>query len=227
MSEILPNLHWIEGRASNVYLWVGRESLTLFDTGMRGDADKILDYVTRIGRHSTDLSTILITHADPDHAGSAARIQARTGAAVYAGKETTSYITKGLAPPHMPGWVKFLMDRFFKYPPVPETAVRPIAEGQPLADLDDWQVLATPGHTMDHHAFYNQQQGILIAGDALNTRKGRLNCSEKRITADMAAAQQSARKLLRLTPAVFACGHGRPSLDHSAGEVMMLDRALV
>jgi hypothetical protein len=42
----------------------------------------------------------------------------------------------------------------------------------------------------------------------------------------MDAARASARRLLRLTPAVIACGHGRPFTDHSAGDVMMLDRAL-
>lgn len=226
MSEILPNLHWIEGRASNIYLWIGEDGLALFDTGMAGDADKILDYVAKIGRHSTDLNAILITHADMDHAGGAARLHARTGAPVYAGKETAGYIKDGLSPPHLPKWVQFLMDRFFKYPPVPTTAVRQFTAGGSLPELEDWQVLASPGHTMDHHSFYNQRHGILLAGDALNTRRDRLNCSEKRATADMAAARQSARRLLRLTPAVIACGHGRPFTDHSAGDIMMLDRAL-
>lgn len=98
MSEILPNLHWIKGRASNVYLWMGEDRPALFDAGM--------------------------------------------------------------------------------------------------------------------------------PGDALNTRRDRLNCSEERISADIDAARQSARRLLRLTPAVIACGHGRPFLEHSAGDILMLDRAL-
>jgi glyoxylase-like metal-dependent hydrolase (beta-lactamase superfamily II) len=226
MSEILPNLHWIKGRASNVYLWMGEDRLALFDTGMPGDADRILDYVSKIGRTPTDLSTILITHADIDHAGAAAGIQARTGAAVYAARETAGYLKKGQSPPHMPGWVQFLMDRFFTFKPLPESAVHIIAEGDPLPDLEDWRVLASPGHTTGHHSFYNPRQGILIAGDALNTRRDRLNCSEERISADVDAARQSARRLLRLTPAVIACGHGSPFLEHSAGDILMLDRAL-
>ena len=226
MTDLLPNLHWIEGRASNVYLWIGETGLALFDTGTPGDVDRILDYIKKIGRNPAELSTILITHADLDHAGGAAAIQARTGAVVYAGKETAAYMKQGKSPPHMPRWIQFLMDRFFKYHPVPETATRYITEGQPLADLDDWQVLASPGHTMDHHAFFNRREGILMAGDALNTRKDRLNCTPERISADMDAARTSARRLLRLTPAVIACGHGSPFLEHDAGDIMMLDRAL-
>jgi glyoxylase-like metal-dependent hydrolase (beta-lactamase superfamily II) len=226
MTELLPNLHWIQGRASNVYLWIGETNLALVDTGMPGDADRILDYIRKIGRNPADLSAILITHADIDHAGAAAAIQARTGAALYAGKQTAAYLNQGKSPPHMARSIQFLMDRFFKYRPVPETAIQHMAEGWLLPDLEDWQVLASPGHTMDHHSFFNQREGILLAGDALNTRKERLNCTPERISADMDAARESARKLLRLTPAVIGCGHGHPFLAHSAGDIMMLDRAL-
>lgn len=226
MTEILPDLHWIEGRGSNLYLWTGAAGLALFDTGMSGDVDAILNYINKIGRSPTDLTTILITHADTDHAGGAAAIQAQTGATVYAGKETAALITSGKSPQHLPWLIQFFIDHFMKYKPVPESAVRHIAEGRPLPDLEDWQVVASPGHTLDHHSFYNLRKGILIAGDALNTRGGRLNLTEKRATADMDAARKSARRLLQLTPAVIACGHGKPSLDHSAGDVMALSRKL-
>lgn len=226
MSEILPNLHWIEGRASNMYLWVGETGLALFDTGMPGDADRILDYLAKIGRTAADLSIILITHADIDHAGSVAEVQSRTGAVVYAARETVDYLKRGQSPPHMPGWVQFLMNRFFTYKALPDSVIRIVAEGEPPAGLEDWQVLASPGHTMGHHSFFNPRQGILIAGDALNTRRDKLNCSPARISADMDAAKASARRLLRLTPAVIACGHGKPLIGHSAGDILMLDRAL-
>ena len=118
------------------------------------------------------------------------------------------------------------MDRFLKYTPVPKSAIQHIAEDEPIPELESWQILATPGHTMEHHSFFNLRQGILIAGDALNTRKDRLNCTPPRITADMTAARKSARRLLRLTPIVIACGHGKPFLDFSANDIMKLDRQL-
>jgi glyoxylase-like metal-dependent hydrolase (beta-lactamase superfamily II) len=72
------------------------------------------------------------------------------------------------------------------------------------------QALATPGHTLDHFSFYHPATGVLFAGDAVNTRNGRLQHTPRRITADQTAADRSARRLLALAPAVFACGHGTP-----------------
>ena len=98
MTEILPDLHWIEGRASNIYLWVGETGLVLIDTGMPGDVDRIFNYIEKIGRHTTDLQAILITHADIDHAGGAAAIQARSGAPIFAAKETAEHLITGRSP---------------------------------------------------------------------------------------------------------------------------------
>jgi glyoxylase-like metal-dependent hydrolase (beta-lactamase superfamily II) len=61
---------------------------------------------------------------------------------------------------------------------------------------------------------------VFFAGDALNTRNGRINPSPKRITADREAANQSAIRLLQLTPAVLACGHGAPLTNHSSQDLM-------
>jgi len=82
--------------------------------------------------------------------------------------------------------------------------------------------MATPGHTPDHHSFYCPTRGLLFAGDALNTRNGRLQRTPKRITANQQQANQSARKLLELTPATFACGHGSPMQNHSSEDIMQL-----
>lgn len=61
--------------------------------------------------------------------------------------------------------------------------------------------------------------GILFAGDALNTRNGRVKLPP-RITADKTAARQSGIRLLELSPAIIACGHGNPSTKPTADELM-------
>jgi glyoxylase-like metal-dependent hydrolase (beta-lactamase superfamily II) len=81
-------------------------------------------------------------------------------------------------------------------------------------------VLATPGHTPDHFSFFSPTAGVLFAGDALNTRDGRINLTPPRITADKTAARQSGIRLLELSPAVIACGHGTPSTKHTTDELM-------
>jgi glyoxylase-like metal-dependent hydrolase (beta-lactamase superfamily II) len=220
--ELLPNLHWIEGRASNVYFWTGSNGLILVDTGMPGDLNMILDYIREKGCQLSEISAILITHADRDHAGCLAKIQKRSGAKVYAGVETAKLLTKGKSPKHMPKFVQFLVDRLFRYRSVPEEAIQVLADGDRIPELEEWQILATPGHSTGHHSFCSPVHGIVFAGDALSMRTGQLQLSPKRMTADEEAAQKSAIRLLRLAPAMIACGHGRPLFDHNADEMMSL-----
>jgi glyoxylase-like metal-dependent hydrolase (beta-lactamase superfamily II) len=85
---------------------------------------------------------------------------------------------------------------------------------------DGLQVLATPGHTLDHLSFYSPSTGVLFTGDAIDSRRGQLNRSRKLITADHNLANQSAIRLIELAPAVFACGHGAPLLDHDSSTLM-------
>jgi glyoxylase-like metal-dependent hydrolase (beta-lactamase superfamily II) len=222
MMELLPNLHWIEGRTSNIYFWTGLDSLILIDTGMPGDLNLILSYIHERACQITDLSAILITHADIDHAGSLAAIQKRSGAKVYAGAETARLLAEGKAPKHMPKFVQFLSDRLFRFRSVPEDAIYMLSDGDRIPELEDWHILATPGHSPDHHSFYSPVHGILFAGDALDMRTGQLQLAPERFMADEELARNSARHLLRLAPAAIACGHGRPLLNHSANDMMSL-----
>lgn len=220
--ELLPNLHWIEGRISNMYLWLGENGMLLVDTGQPKDAGKILDYVSQIGHELSEIMAILITHADQDHAGSAAVIQAETNAIVCCSSATAQLLLTGESPKHAPWPVQFIMDRLFRYRPVSEEAIRVVADGEMIFDSGDWQALATPGHSQDHFAFYSNVNGVLFAGDALNTRGGRLKSAPSRFSADPKLARESAMRLLRLTPALWTCGHGKPLPSVDADQVMLL-----
>jgi len=224
--ELLPGIHWIQGKRSNIFLWERESDLILVDTGLPGDVGKIRQTIQEIGRQPGELSTILITHADADHAGSSAALQAESSATVYASKATAELLREGKSPRHMPRLVQFIIDNFMGYPSLPPKTIRTLEDGEVVPGIDELEVLATPGHTLDHISFYNTVQGILFAGDALNTRNDRINLTEKRITADQEAARLSAMKLLLLHPATIACGHGQPMLTHDANELMMLYRQL-
>jgi glyoxylase-like metal-dependent hydrolase (beta-lactamase superfamily II) len=122
--------------------------------------------------------------------------------------------------------VQFFSDRFFGYRSVETSQIQIVQDGQKLPDFEEWEAMATPGHCDDHFSFVSTTCGVLFAGDALDSGGDRLGLKGKRITADMAMAARSARRLLKLTPAVFACGHGRPLVDHEAGDIMMLYQEL-
>jgi len=224
--ELIPNLHMIEGQRSNIYLWLGDGGPILVDAGMPNDRDKIVSYIAEIGLKLAELKAIFITHADLDHAGSAASIQAQSGATVYAGSETATFLKKGKSPNHMPLLVQLVIDQFMSYPRLPSEVLQIVGDTDTVLESFDWQALATPGHTLDHYAFYSPTYGILFAGDALSTRGDRLQGTPKRITADWNAAIDSAKRLLLLHAATIACGHGRPFINYDANIPIMLYREL-
>ncbi len=226
MKEIQADVFWLDGKSVNLYLCVDANGLTLIDAGMPKSEGIVLTAVAQLGRQPADLTRILITHADLDHAGSAAAIQAATGATVYASPDTAVLLQDGRSPKHLPGLIQLITDTFFKYKPVPAAALQRFQAGDVLPVMGGLAVLATPGHTLDHHSLYHPSTGLLFAGDALNTRDDRLQSSPKRITADKEAARQSALRLLEKSPSLIACGHGAPLADGGGKNRMQLIKEL-
>ena len=219
--EVFPRVHLVSARYANAYLCVGENGLILIDTGPPGREEAILAYIEKIGRRAEEVHHIFITHADWDHAGSAAALQTATGATVTGGEKTTSWLQKGKSPRHLPQPFHFLIQRLARYDPLPSATLQSVADGEELDMLDGFLALATPGHTPDHFAFYSPAIGVLFAGDALSTRGNQLRLPPQLITADREAALRSARRLLSLTPALFACGHGPPLREHTLRDLMV------
>ena len=118
--------------------------------------------------------------------------------------------------------MQWFVNSFVRYKKVSQATIQIVSDATNLPILGGMQVINTPGHTLDHISFYSPSTGILFAGDALNTREDHLQRTPPRITADEDLANQSAIHLLELTPALFACGHGRPLQDHDMGELVQL-----
>ncbi|MAT96203.1 MAG: hypothetical protein CL608_03595 [Anaerolineaceae bacterium] len=218
--EIAPHVHWLDTGGSNVYLIVEPPHIVLVDTGMPRQQEKIFQLLHDLGHQPADLTHILVTHADMDHVGSLAALHNASGAQIQAGAAAAQLIDRGKSPKHMPVIVQWLLDTFVRYGAVAKEKIAIFEDGDTLPFLNGLQVLATPGHTLDHFSFFSPMAGVLFAGDALNTRDGRINLTPPRITADKTAARQSGIRLLALSPAVIACGHGTPSTNHTADELM-------
>ena len=222
--QVHPRLHQIEA-GGNVYICRDEDGLTLLDCGMPRSAPKILAAVAALGYAPGDVRRILVTHGDIDHIGSLAALQQATGAAVFAGAATRNLLVAGKLPKHLPWLAHVLSGLFFRSRPLAAALITVVAPGDRLPVLDGVEVMATPGHTLDHMSFFSPSTGILLVGDALNTRGGRLQSTPNNITADRQAALQSARRLLDRQPALFACGHG-PALPPEAAGAAALRAAL-
>jgi glyoxylase-like metal-dependent hydrolase (beta-lactamase superfamily II) len=90
-----------------------------------------------------------------------------------------------------------------------------------LSDGDDiggLRVIASPGHTPGHLAFWAEEPRVLILGDVLfhrnpvTFRKGLTEPFEF-ATYDRASNLDSARKLASLNPKTICFGHGAPLTD--------------
>jgi glyoxylase-like metal-dependent hydrolase (beta-lactamase superfamily II) len=222
MQEIAENVYWLPSSYVNIYLCRDEDGWTLIDTGTASGSTIVWNALQSLKLQPADIVRIIITHADIDHAGSAAAIQKLSGAMVYASAETAEYLTTGKSPKHMPALVQFFVSRFIRYEAVSPQAITIVRDGDTLPACGGLQAVATPGHTPDHFSFYSPAKGILFAGDALNTRKDRLNRTPPNITADETAANQSAIRLLELAPAIIACGHGEPLTHHDSDQIMRL-----
>lgn len=222
--QVFGNLHWLRSYASNAFLFEDAAGWVLFDTGMWGLIDPVA-YLAKLGLSADLLTHIVITHADVDHIGGLVRIQEQTGATVVIGSRSLAHVRAATYPKHNRWMVDNLSSRFVKTQPLATDNVLEVSDGDELPLMGGLQAIATPGHTPDHFAFYSATHGIVFAGDALNRFGGGLNCSQRFISADYALAKQSALRLANLSPALFACGHGKTTL-HDFDELMALFAAL-
>lgn len=214
MKQITTDVYWIDTGMVNCYVVRDGAELCLIDTGVPRASNKIIDAIGEIGFEPTAITRILITHADIDHVGGLSACLAASNAAAFAGAETAALAAQGQSPRHMPALIQFIGDIFFRYPKVATDRITLIQPGDTLPVLGGLEVLATPGHTLDHLSFYSPSTGVLFAGDIISTRDGRLQLTPPRITADQDAANRSALHIFELSPVVLACGHGAPLTDH-------------
>ena len=121
-----------------------------------------------------------------------------------------------------------------------------LMKGNPsAATIDDLQIntdgmtigslhaIATPGHTPGSMSFYNENNGIIIVGDAMQTACGLAVAGDKRFffpfpalaTWNKELAVDSAIKLSKLKINALAAGHGDLLINPKESILMVIDRA--
>jgi hydroxyacylglutathione hydrolase len=215
--EIVPGIHRIDGvRGVNCYLFLPeRGPVVIVDTGLAGNAERIVRQVEALGRQRDEIGLILLTHADVDHCGSAAALRRLTGARVaiheadapgLAGDKgyTRSKGTRGL--------LFGLLVRFFRF-----EALRADVTLRDGVVIDGLEVIHCPGHTAGSSAFY--RPGVaLFAGDALGTDgEGNPKLPPRGRCWDARLAGESVKRMSELKFDALLPGHGE-SLARGAGE---------
>ncbi len=221
--ELRPGLlYMFRFSVGQAYLWRDAAALTLIDTGPPGSYPDIEAALAGLGLQAGDLDQILLTHFHADHAGSAAELAARSGAAVLAHRWDAPVI-RGDMPAPQPDLTAGERPRYERItaagPPLaasPCRVDRELAEGD-LLDLGGGAaVIGVPGHTDGSIAIHLPAHRLLFTGDAVaGTPGGRVLLGPFNV--DRAEAIGSFRKLARLDVDVACFGHGAPVLaDGSA-----------
>jgi glyoxylase-like metal-dependent hydrolase (beta-lactamase superfamily II) len=226
--EIVPQVHQIRLRHVNIVLLI-EQQITIIDAGLRGNQRRVLRYLCSLGRSSTDVGLIVVTHHHVDHIGGLARLKMATGAIVAAHAADAPYIT-GQLPQPIPfhNWPASILLRPLR-PIFQTTSVEVemlLKDGDELPALGGLKVIHTPGHSPGSICLFSPSKRLLIVGDALLRRHGQLHSPPESVSADAACARESIRRLLEFDFDTVLFGHGKPLQNHAREEVYHLVQRL-
>lgn len=213
VSKVTAGLHRLDLGGVNVYLIEDGRELALIDTGFPGQSGAILSAVEGLGRRPTDLRHIVLTHAHPDHVGSAAALVTATGARTYMHRLDVP-IAEGrienrpLEPapdPLMRGL--FVLLSLSKPDVDPVRIDAPVGDGDVLPIAGGLSVVHAPGHCAGQVALHWRSRGVLFVADACANLLGLRHPLGYE---DRTQGLASLRRLAELDFATACFGHGRP-----------------
>ena len=191
-------------RIGNAYVVELDDGVLLVDTGMPGNAPRILAALTRLGRRPSDVRHIVLTHWHLDHMGSAAELRRLTGAQVAIHELDAPVLAGGERPAKGRRMMGILLRVFRVAPLVADVTLR---SGDAIGGLE---VIHVPGHTAGSIAL-RRADGVVLSGDALlGDRHGRLQQPDRGLSLDPDQAYASAAMLRSLEPRLLLPGHGAP-----------------
>jgi len=208
----MPKIHQFPTGNSSVFLVV-EDRVTIIDAGRRGSGKRILEYLSRLGRSPQDVSQIVSTHCHLDHIGDMAHLQKNCSAKVAVHDAEVAFVQRDqpLPSPFRNRVAALLTAPFISlYQPAPFSVDIPLRDGDRLDALGGMEVIHCPGHTPGSISLYFRDEGLLIAGDALQYRRGSLGLPAHSVTQDMGQAKESIRRLAQLDFDILCFSHFPP-----------------
>jgi glyoxylase-like metal-dependent hydrolase (beta-lactamase superfamily II) len=225
MKPVIPGLWEIDeiGHGVHCYLWEWEQGYTLIDTGFSKDARLILDCLIRNNLALHSIRRIIVTHADPDHSGGLAQLKRATQAQVVCHAVEKEYLEHPQRRQVSAWYMRLPLLAASMLPNYHLRAVVPdvlVVDGQELPE--GFVVVHTPGHSPGHISLLHRGKRLLIAGDALSNRGGKLRAPKTKFTSDLPNALRSIWKLAKrygddFETVVF--GHGPPLMNNGGKRI--------
>lgn len=193
-----------------------QDGLTLVDTGMITQWDRIKDAIAEQGEDYRQIKRVILTHQDIDHIGNVhSLLDELPDTALLAHEDEIPYLT-GDKPfikmtPERISQLQGMMrqDADALLARLPDLRfVKLLHDGDLLPYGGGIQIIHTPGHTPGHISIYVPRDGLLLAADELRVVDGELVGPMEVATPDMKQATLSLDKLLELEIRQILCYHG-------------------
>lgn len=193
-----------------------QDGLTLVDTGMITQWDRIKDAIAEQGEDYRQIKRVILTHQDIDHIGNVhSLLDELPDTALLAHEDEIPYLTGDkpfikMTPERisqLQGMMRQDVDALLAR--LPDLRfVKLLQDGDVLPYGGGIQIIHTPGHTPGHISIYVPREGLLLAADELRVVDGELVGPMEVATPDMKQAILSLDKLLELEIRQILCYHG-------------------
>jgi glyoxylase-like metal-dependent hydrolase (beta-lactamase superfamily II) len=179
-ANVAEGIHRIEDAYTNWYLVEDSGGLTIVDAGVPRSWDSLEDALKRLGRDSSDVAAVVLTHAHFDHVGFAERARTHLDVPVYVHENDVPLTRHPLQYGHERSRAYYFLTQPRAMPIVaaltkarawwPDSlkSVTRYRDGS-LPVPGSPRVIPTPGHTLGHCALHLPDRDVVIAGDAIVT----------------------------------------------------------
>ncbi len=207
----------------NCYVYEEPDSLTVIDIGTSLFCKHLIHLSKKLNK---PIKNILFTHPHSDHISGLDDLKKRIPSVMVHLSERDYLLMKGNPSAAAIDGLQ-IKGQFAKIDTEPDIL---ITDGMIIGSL---HAIATPGHPPGSMSFYNENNGIIIVGDAMQTACGLAVAGDKRFffpfpalaTWNKELAVDSAIKLSKLKINALAAGHGDLLINPKESILMVIDRA--